>query len=185
MTGWFKRTSGSSPRVWHGRQRNTLLWGLASFLLLQLSLAIAIDKWLPELRDPEYGNKLAHLRRRLAGPEKHFTVVMLGSSRINAGFQAGPVEADLSNVLGRKIVVYNFGVTGAGPLSELIDLKRLLGAGVHPDLILVEVLSPLLASQVTFRDRLSVDRLWHNELALMARYGGCSKEMRAECGGRW
>ena len=40
-------------------------------------------------------------------------------------------------------MLFNFGMVGAGPLVELVVLRRLLAEGVRPDLLLVEVLPPL------------------------------------------
>ena len=35
-------------------------------------------------------------------------------------------------------VVFNYGILGAGPVLELLTLRRLLADGVHPDCIIVE-----------------------------------------------
>src|SRR5262245_20945385 len=112
--------------------RAALLWGLVAFVISQLGLAAAIEWKCPELRDPFYGCKANRLHRRSAGPEAPFTLVMLGSSRTTYGFQASALEPRLSEAAGRPVVAFNFGIPGAGPLMELLTLRRLLAAGVHP-----------------------------------------------------
>jgi hypothetical protein len=117
-----------------------------TFAALQLGLAVAIECWLLELRDPYAGHKMARLcRRARTGPAA--TVVVLGSSRADCGLRAQPLEKRLTEEVGRPVVVFNFGLPGGGPVGELLTLKRLLSKGVRPDLLLVEVLPPLLSSQ--------------------------------------
>jgi hypothetical protein len=153
-----------------------------AFLALQLGLAVAIERWLPDLRDPEYGSRALRLQRRVAKmPGRPLTIVMLGSSRTTLGFKAGQIEAPLQEALGRSVVSYNLGFTGAGPLMQLIDLRRLLGLGLHPDLLLVEVLAPLLAGQMGQHElyRLPLNRAWLDELNILERYGRSREEMDA------
>jgi hypothetical protein len=154
---------------------------VGAFVLFQAGLALAIEFWLPELRDPEYGFRLARLYpRTVLAVERPFTVLMLGSSRTTAGFNAGRLEKELSQELQRPVVVFNFGLTGAGPLMQLLDLQRLLAKGIRPDLLLIEVLPPLLTGHIPHSElnRLPVHRVWLAELPLLARYGGALDEMR-------
>jgi hypothetical protein len=155
---------------------------------LQLGLALAIERWLPELRDPEYGYRLRRLAPRTRpGAGRPFTVVMLGSSRTTWGFKAGRLEHTLAQSLGRPVVVFNFGVTGAGPLLHLLNLRRLLADGVRPDLVLVEILPPLLAGQYPDHElaRLAVTRLWLRDLRLLERYGARGTGLRAAWWQAW
>ncbi len=152
------------------RGRRSLLWGLATFLLGQLLLAAAIECRLPQLRDPLYGDKERRLLERLAGPPRP-VIVMLGSSRTEYAFRAADVERHLAGPDGGP-TVFNFGIAGGGPLMELLTLRRLLGRGVRPQLLLVEVLPPALAGQVDLADlaRMVPERLSHADLSLMDRY---------------
>lgn len=143
-----------------------------------------------ELRDLPYWYKLERLKRRSSAPERPLTVVMLGSSRTLHGLDAASLERPLSRRLGRPVVVFNFGLVGAGPLRELITLRRLLADGVRPDLVLVEVLPPVLAGQVPYMDvRLVEDpvcRLRVQDLDPVARYGGPSRQkLRLAWGATW
>jgi hypothetical protein len=161
--------------------RSELLWGLGAFAVLQLGLAAAIAGWLPQLRDPYYGEKLVRLlRRRDASPGRPLTVIMLGSSRTLYGLKAGSLEEELAAPLGRPVVCFNFGIPSAGPVTELLMLKRLQAEGIHPDLLLVEVLPYLLAWPVPNQELeaggLPIDRLGWRDLPLLARYSGPGRE---------
>jgi len=151
--------------------RSAIFWGLGTFMLMQAGLAVWIDNRMPDLRDPLYENKAARLRERVVdAPARPLTVVMLGSSRTVFALKASELEAPLEQTAGRPVVVFNFGVTGAGPVTSLMNQRRLLAEGVHPDLFLIEVLPPLLADHVVEADRLPADRLWRSDLELLARY---------------
>jgi hypothetical protein len=171
--------------MWRNRahSRTVLLWGLAGFALLQLGLAAAIEGWLPEVRDPEYGYRLRRLTARTAATPPPVTVVMLGSSRTTRGFHARRLESTLAQRLDRPVVAFNFGTTGAGPLRQLLHLRRLLGQGIQPDLLLVEILPPFFA--LPEADQIPAHQLEHGELALVERYGGSRGTMQAAWWRAW
>ena len=50
-------------------------------------------------------------------------------------------------------IAFNFGLTACGPMRQWLVLRRLLDAGIRPDVLLVEILPPLLNEPG--RDRLS------------------------------
>lgn len=155
------------------RGRATLIWAVGIFAAAQLSLAAAIEFWLPQLRDPIYGDKLNQLRHCIAeAPSGTPLVVMLGSSRAVHGLDAGLLERQLAKRLGRQVIAYNFGIPGAGPFTELVCLKRLLAEGIRPDLALIEVLPPMLAGQTPSFDlgQFPADRIWLRETPLIERY---------------
>jgi hypothetical protein len=184
------------------RGRTALLWALLAGVGAHLGLAIAIETWLPELRDPYYIGKSTRLHHRLQGCQlasrpadpalsiasaagncrpSPLTVVMLGSSRTAFGFKAGPLEEQLTQELGQPMVVFNFGIPAAGPMSQLLSLKRLLAEGIKPNLLLVEVLAPLLAGQdvVPAEARwMPADRLWLRDLDILESQGFPVEELR-------
>lgn len=127
------------------RARRVLLATVAAFVCLQLGLSVAIDGWLYKLRDPEYGWKLAILRRRLAERPDRALTLILGSSRSLLGVAPDVFEKRFLPD-GREDLAFNFAVTGCGPVQELQMLKRLLRDGVRPDRVLVEI-HPLLLHQ--------------------------------------
>ncbi len=157
------------------RGRSALLWALAAFAFCQFGMALAIERAYPQFRDPEFGYRRNRLMERLAhAASRPYTAVMLGSSRTTVGFDAGILERQLSEHLERPAIAFNFGVTGAGPLTHLINLRRLLKDGIRPDLVLIEILPPLLNGQPWNAEslRLRPERLWHDELGVLEEYGG-------------
>jgi hypothetical protein len=106
---------------------------------------------------------------------------MLGSSRTAFGLRGAVLEERLRSTLDRPTVAYNFGVYGAGPVRDLITLRRLLAEGVRPDLLLVEVTPPFLASQpgaLAELASLPPPRLWLSEMPALERYAGASAAVR-------
>lgn len=162
------------------RPRRALAWGLAAFCGLQLTLAAAIELRAPWLRDPVYGRKLNQLQARLAASPGAPLVLALGSSQTFDGFDAGRMEQRLNSGSAGDPVVYNFGLPGAGPLTELIVLRRLLGEGIRPELLLLEVTPGLMhgAEQIV----LSGDRLALAELQTAAPFVSGDRLFAA---GRW
>jgi hypothetical protein len=160
--------------------RTALLWGLASFAALQALLAAAIELRFPELRDPEFGRKATRLAARTSAAPRPYTVLMLGSSRVLFGFDAGRLEGPIARAAGRPAVVYNFGLSGAGPLAELLTLRRLLARGARPDLLLVEAWPPQLCAGYDERDHFPALRLWRDDLPLLERYGAPAARLWAD-----
>jgi hypothetical protein len=173
------------------RARSDLLWGLSAFALLQVGLAVAIETGLPQLRDSFFVEKLARLTERRNAVTTHpLTVVMLGSSRTLHGFKAGSIEELLAEEQSQPVVCFNFGMYGAGPVTELLTLKRLLAQGTRPDWLLVEIVPPLLAKQVPLHEveekRIPTHRLWLNDLPLIERYSPSRRQgLRREWWEAW
>jgi hypothetical protein len=158
------------------RARSILFWSLAGFATLQLALAVSIEFWLPQVRDPYYGYRVNLLRQRtVEATPPPFTVVVLGSSRTRQGLLGKSLEQPLAQATGRPAVVFNFGQNSAGPMTELLNLKRLLADGIRPDLLLVEVMPPFLGVQQAFEEagelRLPTHRLRFADLPLVEHYG--------------
>lgn len=120
------------------RARSAVTWCVIAFLLSQLSLAVVLERWRPELRDPEYGHKLNLLRRQIARTPHRPLLVALGSSRTLNGLR--PERLDPSGPL-----VFNFGLTRHGPVQQMLALDRLLRDGIRPDAVTIEVLPLALA----------------------------------------
>ena len=152
------------------RASRSLLWGLVAFAGLQLVLAFAVERRLPEVRDPEYADKLKRLRTCLAQAPGHPLVLMLGSSRTFEGFQATRLSKapELAGT-----VAFNFGLTGCCSFLELVCLHRLLDSGFRPDLLLLEVLPASLnqARSVPLEeDWVDGSRLKTSEVATLEAY---------------
>src|SRR5207248_1044291 len=127
----------SARRTFARRSALTFVWAVAAFAAGQLVLGLAVERWLPQARDPDYAAKVERLRARRAEAPDRPLVLVLGSSRVQLGLRGGPVYAD-----GRTALVFNFGLSGAGPYLEALCLRRLFAEGVRPDLLVLEVLPP-------------------------------------------
>jgi hypothetical protein len=169
----IRRQIMPTPFNYRSHACRTLGCAALFFAAAQLALALAIDGWLPELRDPVYGQKLRQLRRLRADTPHDRLVVMLGSSRTVHGFDAELFRSRAPGD-GHPQVVYNFGIPGGGPLTQLLTLRRLLAAGIHPDAVIVELMPVLLVDEAmtTEASHFTAARLSHDELALVARFAG-------------
>lgn len=169
--------------------RADVIWSLVLFAVGQIGLALAIEAWLPGLRDPRYASRAGQLIRRTTGDApRPLSIVMLGSSRVQDGFNASDLEAQISRELERPLVVFNFGIPAAGPVANLLHFERLIAAGVKPDLLLVEVAPMLMGGMGDVAQEsgyFSADRLWRAELELVERYGLPAGELRRQWWQNW
>jgi hypothetical protein len=125
------------------RGRAAVLWALAAFVCGQLALTITLERWRPDLCDPEYGWRLDRLQAGVAaGPERPL-VVVLGSSRVGCGLRPEALPS-CHTPNGETPLVYNMSLTSSGPVMDLLCLRRLLAQGIRPQYLVVEVLSPCL-----------------------------------------
>jgi hypothetical protein len=136
------KSRAKSRRILARSIRCALLWGFLFFAGVQVALAIAMEERYPELRDPEYGYKLAELRCRLAETPGRPLFLAMGSSRTLNGF-APPLLANPARPV--PAVLFNFGLTAAGPLRELLCTQRLLQQGIRPRWLVIEIMPPFLS----------------------------------------
>ncbi len=123
--------------------RAALLWGLAFLAVSEVALVIATQGRRGELRDPEFGYKLARLRQHRAAEPERPLLVVLGSSRTGQGFRLG-VLPECRTLDGRSPFAFNCSLVGSGPLAEFLCLHRLLDEGIRPDWLAIEILPALL-----------------------------------------
>jgi hypothetical protein len=171
---WSLRSSipaSGRPRLSSGR---ALVWGLAYFLGIQLVLTVCMETVHPEWRDPEFGNKLARLRRLRAEYPNRPLLLILGSSRASLGLAPEQLGTDLS-ARGQAPLVFNFGLTSSGPVQELVCFRRLLAEGIRPAWVVAEVLPPLLSVEAGQDSGawMPVNRLGWPDLAVLGRYCQC------------
>ncbi|HVW39142.1 MAG TPA: hypothetical protein VHB99_17625 [Pirellulales bacterium] len=154
------------------RARTIVLWAILTFAGSQAALELAIEFCWPGLRDEFCHQKLVQLQQRFAAaPPDAAKVVMLGTSAAYCDLQSERLERQLKQRWGREVAVYNFGIPGSSALMELVALKRLLAAGVRPDYVLIEVLSPFLSGCPPLDPvRFSPPRFSLAELPLVRRY---------------
>src|SRR5437763_651245 len=172
------RHAAGNDRTGHWRRarraRASLLWALGLSALLHPGLGLFLATRRPAILDPTYGPRLALLRKRMAVPGRPLSVVMLGSSRTALGFVPDAFEESLTQALGRPVRAFNFGMFSAGPVTNLVELRRLLRDGVRPDLLLVEVLPGRLNARLSLAQHgepaVPTERLAWDDLPLVARY---------------
>jgi hypothetical protein len=176
-------TRVAPPTIRAGRRRArsqrsfaAVLSGLMAFAALQLGLAGLVEIRMPEVRDLAYARRLHHLQQSLrAGPAKPWTVLMLGSSRVQWAFRVNKDEEKAwGQTLGHPVATFNFGVPGAAPLTELLTWNHLHRDGVRPNLLLIEVLPAYLAAPPMDYGELFLptDRVCWQDLPLIQRYMG-------------
>jgi len=139
-----------------------VLWALAAVGSLQLGLSVALERFKPEWRDPEYGLRLRDFQSMPRPPK---LVAILGSSRTQMGLN--PAALDLPG----GVEAYNFAQSGSGPVQELLTLRRLLAAGVRPDYVLVEVLPPALSAASPVNRVTASERYDWRDLGYLDAYG--------------
>lgn len=114
---------------------------LAVFIVGQLALDLALESVRPEWRDPEFGWRIKAVQRLHNESRERPLILVLGSSRTQMGFS--PLDLGLSSDE-HSPLVYNFGQAGSGPIQMLLNLRRVLDAGVKPNAVLVEILPATL-----------------------------------------
>jgi hypothetical protein len=130
-------------RMRTSRGRAAILWALAVFVCAQLALTLTLERWRPDLCDPEYGWRLERLRTQIAEDPARPLVAVLGSSRVGCGLRPEALPRCGSED-GKSPLVFNMSLTASGPVMDLLCLRRLLAQGIHPHYLVVEVLSPSL-----------------------------------------
>src|SRR5262245_42698597 len=117
--------------------RTEALVALGVFVALAVAFVVVMDVRFPFWTDREYAARRQIVLDRTAEHPERPLLVVLGSSRVGAGFvpeELGPIYDDR----GRQISVINFSHLGAGPRMNLLQLRRLLRDGTTPDYLLVE-----------------------------------------------
>jgi hypothetical protein len=144
-----------------------VLGAVLAFVALQAALAVALEAWRPEVRDPEYGAKLRRLQALRAAHPDAPLVLALGSSRSLMGLR--PADLPGAGEPGRPLV-FNFGLTGYGPVQELVCYRRLRAEGVRPAAVLVE-LTPFMLTVDRTADNRALEPNWSfADLAVLGRY---------------
>src|SRR5262245_61227406 len=107
--------------------RAALAVGVFLALAATLGMAAAMETVRPEWRDPEFGRRLASLRDRQ--PEGRPLVLFLGTSRTQNAIDPAAMEFPDEPGAPR---VFNCGHSAARPLQVLLNLLRVLDAGIRP-----------------------------------------------------
>ena len=146
------------------RAKAAVLVLVASVAALTAGLNVALDTVRSEWRDPEFGHRVKELKPLARSAGRRSVVVALGSSRSQMGLSPEHLG------LGDEAVVYNLSQAGCGPVHQVMNLHRLLDAGVKPDFVLVEVLPPVLGLRGPAEKTFTLTKLSAADLVCVAPY---------------
>jgi hypothetical protein len=167
--------TGAKPRApavrTRRRGRAAVAWFAVAVLLIHGAVLLALQD--ARLRDPEYGRRAARLRDRLAENPGRPLVFMVGSSRTAMGVSPAAWEEVRPNDPARPDpLIFNAAVLGAGPVMELMTLRRAYADGFRPAVVLIEYWPPFLHQEDGWREtnRVAVDRLMDCDRQLVRDY---------------
>ena len=160
----MERTNRPSAQLRSATGCAALAWGLLWFATLQMAFAVVVDRC-PAIRHPEYGRKLALLEGQAVAHRGRPLLLALGTSRTAFGF-CPSAEGD------EDAWQFNFGLTGIGPVQQLVCFHRLLAAGVRPTRLLIEIHPAFLHQTPDWCEARAVDvrKLDWPDLAVMCRH---------------
>lgn len=153
-----------------GRSRSALGWMLFFFLSGHLLLGLYLQRRHPEFFDPEYTLRLLGLRARLAEAPDRSLALVLGSSRCVFGLRPETVMEQVPNRQ-PETLLFNFAMLGVGPVSERLLLHHVLGQGIRPQWLFVEVWPPFLLQKGHFDEEANIfsRHLCWSDLPILAR----------------
>ncbi len=169
LVGLFRapdRVTRRSPR----RPWTALGWFVVVAVLLHAAALVALDASWPNLRDPEYGKRVSRLRERVAENPDRPLVLVLGSSRTCMGVKPDSWETARVGTP-HDPLLFNFGTVGAGPIQQLIALRRAYADGFHPAVVLLEYWPPVLRQDGSFAEQHRVgQRLRFDDVPVIRDY---------------
>jgi hypothetical protein len=130
-----------------GRARASLIWTVVGFVAAQVFLTLALECCRQDVNDSEFEMRSARLERaHRAEPERPILLVV-GSSRFVTAFHPERMPA-LTCAEGPAPLVFNFSHFGAGPLMNLVQMKRVL-ADFQPRWVVLEIVPSFLSFEGT------------------------------------
>src|SRR5262245_46746005 len=122
-----------------------LAWAAGLFVGGEVLLSLVMEFWQPAWRDREDGMKLGRVDERLKEESGRPLILVLGSSRVGTSIRPDVWRESEC----RQSLVFNAGVRGAGPMTQLLWLERLLADGVQPDWVILEYWPPATVREET------------------------------------
>lgn len=151
--------------------RGLVLWFVLAVTLLHILGALAVHVVWPQLRDPEYGRRANRLAVRTAEHPARPLALVVGSSRTAMGVNPAAWEATRPGAPNDPLL-FNLGTVGAGPVQQLLALRRALDDGKKPAVVLLEYWPPLLRTDGEYAEWRRVDarRLRESDLSVVRDY---------------
>jgi hypothetical protein len=146
--------------------RSVLFWMVLGFLVAQLALNVLLELRYSAVNDKEYARRLDLLRARLSEEPGRPLLLLLGSSRTEMNFLPEELPP-LRTASGQQPLPFNFSHLGAGPVMNLLELRRLLRAGIRPEWLVLEVMPPQLGD---VSQHIITDVAGSQDLPLTGRY---------------
>jgi hypothetical protein len=147
-------------------------------LAINAAVALLLDEFHPELRDPEYARRISSLKDRVAEYPQRPLVLVLGSSRTAMGIRPGEWEACRpARAASSDPLLFNLSLIGGGPLLEMIVTQRIFADGIKPRAILLEYWPPLFNEDRANTFGVSIDRLGTRDRAVLQAYSANSESM--------
>ncbi len=134
--------------------RHAILAAVVFILILNIGFALLLEHGPLRVRDPEYGLRAQHIRNRIQEQPGRNKVVIIGSSRTAIGICPAVYERDAQP---DAPMILNASLTGAGPVMQLIALRRLLNDGIVPDVVLLEYWPPFFRGDGEYHEELRFD----------------------------
>ena len=163
------------------RSRRSLVLGVLLFCAVQAGLSRSIESDALPVRDPIFTEKIERLRTHSefwSNSTDRPRLLALGSSRTQL-----LIDCDR---LAPEFYTFNFGCSSCGTIAQSLYLRRLLDAGVHAEVLLIEIHPALLAElPEPFEMRwLQPHRLRADESSAL-RELGCSSDAAATTDCHW
>lgn len=117
--------------------------GALACVAAQLGFLLCAPWWHP---DAEFAAHLKALRERLSEDRGRPLIVVVGCSRCDFGFQPETLADATSNDRARPLF-FNFSHMGAGPVMNLLQVRRLLHSGIRPRQIVLEIMPAFVANE--------------------------------------
>jgi hypothetical protein len=166
------RREMSPPANSRHNARTAVTWFVVATVAVSGATLLATDVFAPTIRDPEYGRRAARLRDRVAENPERPLVMAVGSSRIGGAICPAAWEAMRpADSAHTDPMLFNLGRAGAGPIVQLMTLRRAYADGFRPAVVLLEYWPPVMnASGGSEFLRITPDNVFAADLPLIREY---------------
>jgi hypothetical protein len=157
LRGVLRAPTPRTPARPKRNPRTAVCWFVALTLFVHIVALILLDSPWPNLRDPEYGMRLSRLRTQQHAHPLRPVAVVVGTSRASMGVKPDAWETQLARD-SHEPLLFNFSTVGAGPIQQLITVRRLYADGITPALVLLEYWPPVMRQDGRYDEQDRIDR---------------------------